>query len=57
MLVDGNFDEVVVAGLAFAERVGAPHEHAAAVAQLAIERFDNPRAGLAYDMRGGRQHL
>jgi hypothetical protein len=39
MLVDSNFPSLLVAGAAFAERAGASHEHAAAVAPLAVERF------------------
>ena len=57
MLVDGNFKAVVVAGSAFAERPGTPHEHAAAVAQLAVEGLDHARASLADVVRSGWQHL
>lgn len=56
MLVDGNFDAVVVATSALAERARAPHEHAAAVAQLAAKCLDHACTGLAHDVRGGRQY-
>ena len=57
MVIDGNFDAVVVASSAFAERAGAPQEHPTAVAQLAVERFDHLRARFVHDVGMGRQHL
>ena len=54
MLVNGNFDAVVMIGSALAERARAPHEHAAAVAQLAVERLDHTRTRFAHDMGRGR---
>ena len=57
MLVDGNFNAVVVAGSALAERTGAAHEHATAVAQLAVEGLDHARTGLADAVSSGWQYL
>ena len=57
MLVNGNFDSPLVADAAFAERARTPHEHTAAVAQLAIEGFDEAGAGFADDVGSGRQYL
>ena len=57
MVVNGNFDAVVVADAAFAERAGAPHEHATAMPQLAVKGLDHPCAGLAHDVGRGGQHL
>ena len=57
MLVDGNFDAVVVAGSAFAERAGAAHKYAAAVAQFAVEGLDYARTGLANMVSRRWQHL
>lgn len=56
MVVDDNFEAVVVTGSVLAERARAPHEPAAAVAQLAVERLDNPCAEFAHDVGLGRQH-
>ena len=57
MLVNGNFDSPLVADAAFAERARTPHEHTAAVAQLAVEGFDDAGAGLADDVGSYRQYL
>ena len=57
MLVNGNFDSPLVAEAAFAERARTPHEHTAAVAQLAVEGFDDAGAGFADDVGSGRQYL
>lgn len=57
MVVDGNFNAVVVVGVALAKRAGALHEHTAAVAQFAVERLDHTHPRFAHDVRGGWQHL
>ena len=57
MLVNGNFDSPLVADAAFAERARTPHEHTAAVAQLAVEGFDDAGTGFADDVGSGRQYL
>ena len=55
MLVDGNFDAVIVASSALAKGARAAHEDAAAVAQLAIEGLDHARTRLAHDVCGRGQ--
>ena len=57
MLVDGNFNAVVVAGSALAERTGAAHEHATAMPQLAVEGLAHARTGLADAVSSGGQYL
>ena len=57
MLVDGNFNAVIVAGSALAERTGAAHEHATAVPQLAVEGLDHARTDLADVVSSGWQYL
>ena len=51
MPVHGHRNAMVVAGSALAEQAGGALEHAAAAAQLAVERLRRARTGLANAVR------
>ena len=57
MLVNGNFNAVIVADSALAERTGAAYEPATAMPQLAVEGLDHARTVLADVVSSGGQYL
>lgn len=57
MVVNGNFEAVVVAAAALTKGPGASHQHATAMPQFAVERLDHSRTGFANDMGPGGQYL
>lgn len=57
MLVNGNFDAVIMADSAFAERAGTSHQHAASMRQFAVEGFHDTGTCFAHCVGSAREHL